>query len=243
MTTRDSLLAYVLEHPDDDAARFVFADWLEENGDGPRAEFIRVQIESARCPTDDARHQELEHRAQKLLAEFGKQWLHEIPGWSRGDVRFERGFVAHVGATARAFAKGAAALFRRAPIRSVTLRSTTDAQLLDIVAAGGLANIQGLNLSRNLLTDSSLVPMLSSPNLGTLTSLDLGSNRFTNDTIRALAQSPQLRGLTKLEPVHPLGPGALLAGQVSRNWNRNLGAATFSTRAPSSYFDRAALGP
>lgn len=33
----------VCEHPEDDTPRLIFADWLEENGQGERAEFIRVQ--------------------------------------------------------------------------------------------------------------------------------------------------------------------------------------------------------
>lgn len=42
--TRDALLRRILEDPADDAARLVFADWCEENGESERAEFIRVQI-------------------------------------------------------------------------------------------------------------------------------------------------------------------------------------------------------
>lgn len=44
----ESLLATVIAHPDDDAPRLVMADWLDENGDGARAEFIRVQCELER---------------------------------------------------------------------------------------------------------------------------------------------------------------------------------------------------
>jgi uncharacterized protein (TIGR02996 family) len=47
MTERDALLAAVCENPDNDTLRLVFADWLEENGDPERAEFIRVQVELA----------------------------------------------------------------------------------------------------------------------------------------------------------------------------------------------------
>src|SRR5262245_43036044 len=32
-------------NPDDDTPRLVYADWLQENGDEARAEFIRTQIE------------------------------------------------------------------------------------------------------------------------------------------------------------------------------------------------------
>jgi len=43
----EGLVRNVFEHPDDDLARLVFADYLEEHGDGDRAEFIRLQVEYA----------------------------------------------------------------------------------------------------------------------------------------------------------------------------------------------------
>lgn len=42
--TRAAFLAAIRERPDDDAIRLIFADWLDENGDPERAEFIRTQI-------------------------------------------------------------------------------------------------------------------------------------------------------------------------------------------------------
>ena len=44
MNERDALLRAVCENPDDDTPRLVFADWLQEHGEGDRAEFIRLQI-------------------------------------------------------------------------------------------------------------------------------------------------------------------------------------------------------
>jgi uncharacterized protein (TIGR02996 family) len=40
-----NLLRAVIENPHDDVHRLILADWLEENGDPERAEFIRTQIE------------------------------------------------------------------------------------------------------------------------------------------------------------------------------------------------------
>ena len=40
----------VLENPEDDTVRLVFADWLDENDQSARAEFIRTQIEIAKHP-------------------------------------------------------------------------------------------------------------------------------------------------------------------------------------------------
>jgi uncharacterized protein (TIGR02996 family) len=48
MTERDAFLKAILADPDEDSHRLVFADWLTENGDADRGEFIRVQCELAR---------------------------------------------------------------------------------------------------------------------------------------------------------------------------------------------------
>lgn len=50
MNQGESLLQAIFEHPADDAVRLVYADWLEENGECERAEFIRVQVELAGLP-------------------------------------------------------------------------------------------------------------------------------------------------------------------------------------------------
>ena len=41
---RAGLFAAVKQAPDDDAPRLVLADWLEENGQPDRAEFVRLQL-------------------------------------------------------------------------------------------------------------------------------------------------------------------------------------------------------
>jgi len=44
----DALLASILDRPEDDLPRLVFADWLDKNGEHDRSEFIRVGCELAR---------------------------------------------------------------------------------------------------------------------------------------------------------------------------------------------------
>ena len=56
MTTQDALLAAVLANPADDLPRLVYADYLEENGDPERAEFIRVQVEMAKVQAWQVTH-------------------------------------------------------------------------------------------------------------------------------------------------------------------------------------------
>lgn len=56
MSDRDALLAAILSDPADDLPRLIYADWLNENGESERAEFVRVQVESSRCKPCDQLH-------------------------------------------------------------------------------------------------------------------------------------------------------------------------------------------
>ena len=47
MSQHAGFLRAILDDPDDDGVRLVYADWLDEHGQPERAEFIRVQCELA----------------------------------------------------------------------------------------------------------------------------------------------------------------------------------------------------
>lgn len=55
MTDGDALRAAILDNPDDDTPRLVYADWLDEAGQSDYAEFIRVQIELSHCRDESCR--------------------------------------------------------------------------------------------------------------------------------------------------------------------------------------------
>jgi uncharacterized protein (TIGR02996 family) len=57
MDTGTALLKAVLAAPDDDLPRLVYADWLEENGRGEHAEFVRAQVELAASEPTHAKEQ------------------------------------------------------------------------------------------------------------------------------------------------------------------------------------------
>jgi uncharacterized protein (TIGR02996 family) len=46
------LLRAVIDNPGEDLPRLVYADWLQENGQAERAEFVRVQVELAALPPE-----------------------------------------------------------------------------------------------------------------------------------------------------------------------------------------------
>jgi uncharacterized protein (TIGR02996 family) len=114
--TRDDLLQAIVDDPDDDACRLVFADWLEDHGERERAEFIRVQIELAKLPTTEKRRRILQEREAELLAGNEGEWVkpirHCVDSWT-----FDRGFVAEVTVTVDMYMKHTFELVRQTPIR------------------------------------------------------------------------------------------------------------------------------
>ncbi len=87
----------IVANIDDDTPRLVYADWLVENGEDDRAEFIRVQVERARLPAWDAAQVRLRLREQELLRQHGEKWLAELPVIKGAKWEgFRRGIVAEV---------------------------------------------------------------------------------------------------------------------------------------------------
>src|SRR5262245_15858513 len=91
----EPFLRAICDNPADDTARLAFADWLDENGDPNRAEFIRLQIVIPRHQHErEARYS----RLRELFAENHTTWLAELPelagvSWFR---EFRRGFCDRV---------------------------------------------------------------------------------------------------------------------------------------------------
>src|SRR5215212_11486943 len=81
----------IIQNPDDDTVRLAYADWLQENGDEERAEFIRLQIEIAR--SDDSQQSALRQREVALLTQHRGDWLRQIKNKVNGaSYHFRRGF-------------------------------------------------------------------------------------------------------------------------------------------------------
>ena len=75
------LLRAILENPDEDTPRLMYADWLDEHDDAARAEFIRLQCKLAdrlrreHVPADDPDTK----REFELQRQLGARWLAEMP--------------------------------------------------------------------------------------------------------------------------------------------------------------------
>jgi uncharacterized protein (TIGR02996 family) len=119
MTQDEAFLQTIIECPDDDAPRLIYADWLEENGDPDRAEFIREQIRLARGGEENPLWRGGSQRAEELLLPNRDKWVKRLPEWARRNGAFRQGFVSSVRCTARQFLQGGAALCRATPLEGV----------------------------------------------------------------------------------------------------------------------------
>jgi uncharacterized protein (TIGR02996 family) len=159
--TEEAFLQAILETPDDDAPRLVCADWLEEQGDAARAEFIRVQCALAGMPPADPRWPLLYRREQQLLADSAEAWAEPLAEWTKvrgveaardpagrwvnGRLRFERGWPEGLSMRADDFLRHAPELFRQAPLRHLWLAVSDNADRL--ARCPHLANLRSLGLS------------------------------------------------------------------------------------------------
>jgi uncharacterized protein (TIGR02996 family) len=108
----DELLQAVLQNVDDDAPRWVHADWLEAHGAVERAELIRVQLGLRRTWL----RRDLQKRERELLQLPTEKLAPELAGVASA-VEYARGYAHAVTAPVAAFG---AALLDSAPIAKVT---------------------------------------------------------------------------------------------------------------------------
>jgi uncharacterized protein (TIGR02996 family) len=79
-TPEAAFLEAILDEPDEDGPRLVFADWLEENGQTDRAAWIRASCELARVGSDDPRWQSLVLQVPELFSRCKPDWWAEPEG-------------------------------------------------------------------------------------------------------------------------------------------------------------------
>src|SRR5262249_6576396 len=145
--------------PHDDAARLIYADWLDEHDNAPRAEFIRVQCRRARLADANPEHKTLRQREEVLLAQHGATWLAPIAYLLR-EYRFGRGFVEQATVSSRIVPDGLVTLLRRAPLTSLRVvrfgRQAPKDFLAALVELPELGQLRELLLPDHGLDDTSL---------------------------------------------------------------------------------------
>jgi uncharacterized protein (TIGR02996 family) len=173
MPDQKAFLQAIRDAPEDDAVRLVYSDWLEEQGQDARAEFIRVQCALARCPRRSSRRKGLAARVDELWRQFEDQWLREdltacglwelaveeYPGEpeSADDLlcvfgflgwEYQRGFLAELRGSVTTLLSSLPCLDRLPPLETLYLMEVGPKELGKLLRWPGLAHVSTLRLHR-----------------------------------------------------------------------------------------------
>jgi uncharacterized protein (TIGR02996 family) len=211
MSLQSAFLRAILDDPEDDAPRLVFADWLEEHGDSDRAEFIRTQVTLAQLPLHAPGRTALAAREEALLQEHSRRWADPLRGLNWG-WRFGRGFIEAVqihpfnDQTVPALARVVAL----APIRMLSIPDDCPWGEALVAAAPSFGRLRELRFEYTSFShyglSGHLQTLLTSPHVAGLLKLYVVGGRnwgwLSKKALRAIITSPSLTGLTDLTFVH-----------------------------------------
>jgi uncharacterized protein (TIGR02996 family) len=132
MTEERAFLKAILERPDDDARKLVYADWLEERGD-PRAEYLRLmlKVRQERIVTPEQRRLH-----QRLSAELAELRAQEAEAWrtGQGSSPENRERIRRAQAVAGRLAELSGQIRQRVPARLPELAAVLDPGCLAVVS-------------------------------------------------------------------------------------------------------------
>ncbi len=208
-------LADIIEHPDDDGRRLIYADWLEDHAGEQqnqqqraafcdKAEFIRAQVALASGKEHggvlpDDRRKALEGREQKLMQQYRKAWQKPIVDLGARTVTFRRGLPNAITISTGNFLSHGEALFDLAPIREAWLVGVTAEKITPLANSPHMENLTSLSLRGLPLGVAGARALVDSPYLKHLTSLSLYGSMFGDEGVRVLASSSHLENLTNLD--------------------------------------------
>ena len=220
-TEQKQLYRAVLNHPDEDTPRLMYADWLDENGDPARAEFIRLQCRlterqsAAPVPHIDPDQQ----RATVLGDQMKARWLAELPPihgvhW----VGFRRGFPAVHVTSPTTLVRAAKRVWAAAPVEAVTIDGLQAKGAALFAASPCVRRIRHISLERYYIRRDGEAPLRAlfhAAGLSGLRSLTVTSSYLDDAGMGVLATSPYLTNLewltTNYQGVTDASAAALLA--------------------------------
>lgn len=145
MSDGEALLAAIMAQPDEDTPRLAYADWLDEQGEHAKAEFVRIQVAGSRINVPGVCHRVDGRRGHpvrfKHLIDIEPWKLPNVasalaisPGWyqatnSTAAVLWRRGFVEAVFLSSTSLGPVTDRL-KRHPIREVRLSGWSPNPLL-----------------------------------------------------------------------------------------------------------------
>jgi uncharacterized protein (TIGR02996 family) len=206
MTHEEAFLIDICEQPDDDSARLIFADWLEDQGEATRAQFIRAQCRLAQMAWDDPERLLLENEERALAQDMNLtldaaatgSWAKRLPVWMRScSMRFARGFVAHLECTVAQLAKDVKRVFATTPLQSLSIKRQPN-ELIEKDIAPYLPRLRSLDLAESKTNFSSFEEVLSAGGFSQLHQLALEELRLGPDLAKVITNHSHLQTLRSL---------------------------------------------
>jgi uncharacterized protein (TIGR02996 family) len=183
---REAFIREIVTHPDEDAPRLIYADWLEERGD-PQGEFIRVQCELAASP-QSARCRELRQREAAILAAYREEWVRSLGGELIRAI-FRRGLMEHLQAIPKSFFSNRTRWFQQAPVSTLEVR-LDKGDVSRFTKCSELQYARSLRVGGSELGDDRCIRLLNSSYLRRLDELWLTSTSIGPSAVRRLVESP-----------------------------------------------------
>jgi uncharacterized protein (TIGR02996 family) len=195
MSEADALLRAILDAPEDDAPRLVYADWLDEQGESARAAFIRVQVQLARLSADDPSHSRLAQTEQTLRGANRAAWIDWLPDWVSAH-EFRRGFIEWIQCQAKDFIAHADEVRTKTPLQGVRIDGRQQIAVA-LFRSRALEGLRSLTLSVNVLP-LTWDQLGNCHYLGKLKELEIHSSSHTKEMVEALVGSSSLPALRSL---------------------------------------------
>lgn len=227
MTEQADLLRMICQHPDDDAPRLIYADWLEEQGDDTYAEFIRVSVRLVQPDVEDMELWRLGVRYRQLEVTLVPRLMADMPRVN-GLVWHpivERGFIARVEfLNPNVLFEEWPTVFDLAPIRFATINRLRAEHLYQAFDVPVLAQLRTLQIAEANIPADRWATLGSLAQLTHLVHLDLSGNTLRNEGITAITRGPAFATLQSLNVadnfITDAGARAFLSGATFRQLKR-----------------------
>ncbi|MBP3960037.1 TIGR02996 domain-containing protein [Gemmata sp. G18] len=246
MSDEEALLAAISAHPDEDTPRLAFADWLDENDRGIRAEFIRIQCALTQLGNRSPEEKwKLSARQRYLLENHRRDILGPLGAdLTIFNVTFDRGFAAELNITDLLFLQRATAIGELRPAPRIHVHTASAAKFVKLLHCPEMGLVVefiatcevGARGAHQLATCSHLT------RLEVLTFVP-PNTAIGNSGLRALAYSDTLLALIDLNihrnEISDEGVGRLVASPLWRRLRRLDLSYNALTDASADYFANA----
>jgi uncharacterized protein (TIGR02996 family) len=196
--TEEGLLAEIRDNPEDETARLIYADWLEEHDQPRRAELIRVQVERDRLDLHDPAWVPWQERSRALLAELEEGEVAALRPLVVS-YRYARGLIDEVEVESARFAEHAEEILRLAQVAALRVRVEGWQDAKTLVRCKALLRVRRLALVGERLGGAGARILAESPHVGNLRALSLAGQALGQPGAQALANSRYLGNLEVLD--------------------------------------------